>query len=118
MATIRAFFPQIRALFSNFRIRAGETSPPSSPLVTRLYYLLIFTLVVILTLHYQVFDFSSLFLHQFFFPHNFSIVTVNCNNQEKIQSNEFDRHNLYLSTLIGYRFLASIFLFRSLSIKT
>ena len=29
MTTIRAFFPQIRALFSNFRKRAGETFPPS-----------------------------------------------------------------------------------------
>ena len=28
MTTIKAFFPQIRALFSNFRKRAGETSPP------------------------------------------------------------------------------------------
>ena len=30
--TIRAFFPQIRALFSNFRKRTGQTSspPPSS----------------------------------------------------------------------------------------
>ena len=33
--TIRAFFLQIRALFSNFQKRAGETSP-LSPLVTRL----------------------------------------------------------------------------------
>ena len=37
MATIRAFFPQIRILFSNFRKRAGETYPPSPPpLVTHL----------------------------------------------------------------------------------
>ena len=28
MTTIRAFPPQIRALFSNFRKRAGETSSP------------------------------------------------------------------------------------------
>ena len=35
MTTIRAFFLQIRALFSNFRERAVETSP-LSPLVTRL----------------------------------------------------------------------------------
>ena len=35
MTTIRAFFLQVRALFSNFRKRARETSPPS-PLVTRL----------------------------------------------------------------------------------
>ena len=36
MATIRAFFPQIRVLFSNLRKRAGETYPPSPPLVTHL----------------------------------------------------------------------------------
>ena len=37
MTTIRAFFLEIRALFSNFRKRAGETSPlPPPPLVTRL----------------------------------------------------------------------------------
>ena len=37
MTTIRAFFPQIRALFSNFRKRARETSPPLLPLLfTRL----------------------------------------------------------------------------------
>ena len=36
MTTIRAFFLQIRALFSNFQKRAGETSP-LPPLVTRLY---------------------------------------------------------------------------------
>ena len=31
MTTIRAFFLQIRALFSNFRKKAGETSPPAPP---------------------------------------------------------------------------------------
>ena len=40
MTTIRAFYPQIRALFSDFRKRARETSlpppPPHPPLVTRL----------------------------------------------------------------------------------
>ena len=36
MTTIRAFFLEIRALFSNFRKRAGETSPLPPPLVTRL----------------------------------------------------------------------------------
>ena len=36
MTTIRAFFLQIRAIFSNFRKRAAETSPPASPPVTRL----------------------------------------------------------------------------------
>ena len=36
MTTIRAFFLQIRALFSNFRKRAGDTlPPPSSPLWLR-----------------------------------------------------------------------------------
>ena len=35
MTTIREFFPQIRALFSNFWKRTGETSP-LPPLVTRL----------------------------------------------------------------------------------
>ena len=35
MTVIRAFFPKIRALFSKFRKRAGETSP-LSPLVTRM----------------------------------------------------------------------------------
>ena len=37
MTTIRAFFLQIRALFSNFRKRAGETfpPPPPSPLLLR-----------------------------------------------------------------------------------
>ena len=36
MTTIKAFFPQIRALFSNFRKRARETSPsPSSPFYLR-----------------------------------------------------------------------------------
>ena len=29
MATIRVFFLQIKIRFSNFRKRAGETSPPS-----------------------------------------------------------------------------------------
>ena len=38
MTTFRAFFLQIRALFSNFRKRAGETSPPSPPLVKRLLH--------------------------------------------------------------------------------
>ena len=37
MTTIRSFFPQIRALFSNFWKRAGETSSYSLPLVTRLH---------------------------------------------------------------------------------
>ena len=36
MTTIRAFFLQIRALFPNIRKRAGETSSPSPPLITRL----------------------------------------------------------------------------------
>ena len=35
MTIMRTFFPKIRALFSKFRKRAGETSPP--PLVTCLY---------------------------------------------------------------------------------
>ena len=37
MTSIRVFFLQIRKIFSNFWKRAGETSPPSPPLVTRLY---------------------------------------------------------------------------------
>ena len=36
MTTIRAFFLQIRALFSNFQKRAMEIYPPPSPLVMRL----------------------------------------------------------------------------------
>ena len=36
MTTIRAFFLQIRALFSNFQKRAGETSPPCPLLVMHL----------------------------------------------------------------------------------
>ena len=31
MTTIRAFFLQVKPLFSNFRKRAGETSPPLPP---------------------------------------------------------------------------------------
>ena len=47
MTTIRAFFLQIRTLFSNFRKRAGETRPrpPLPTLVTRLH----------LSLYYVVF---------------------------------------------------------------
>ena len=37
MTTIRAFFLQIRALFSGFRKRVGETSTPLPPLVTCLH---------------------------------------------------------------------------------
>ena len=36
MTTINVFFPQIRALFSHFWKRAGDTCPPLPPLVTRL----------------------------------------------------------------------------------
>ena len=40
MTIIRAFFLQIRVIFSNFQKRAGETSPPlPPPLVTRLVLL-------------------------------------------------------------------------------
>ena len=47
MTTIRAFFLQIRTLFSNFRKKAGETSLPTPlpTLVTRLH----------LSLYYVVF---------------------------------------------------------------
>ena len=41
MITIRVFFLQIRELFSNFRKRAGETSSPPPPLVTRLDWMLV-----------------------------------------------------------------------------
>ena len=37
MNLIRAFLPKIRALFFKFWKRAGETSSPQPPLVTRLY---------------------------------------------------------------------------------
>ena len=36
MTAIKAFFPKIRALFSNFRKRAGKISSPLLPLVRRL----------------------------------------------------------------------------------
>ena len=36
MNLVRTFFPKIRAFFFKFWKRAGETSPHSSPLVTRL----------------------------------------------------------------------------------
>ena len=50
MTTIRAFFLQIRALFSDFRKREGETSlpPPHPPLVTRVTVLIQKFLVQIL----------------------------------------------------------------------
>ena len=31
MTAVRTVFPKIRAIFSNFRKSAGETSPPSPP---------------------------------------------------------------------------------------
>ena len=40
--TIRAFFLQIRALFSNFRKRAGETSPPPHLQLRAWMYLILF----------------------------------------------------------------------------
>ena len=55
----------------------------------------------------------------FFFPHSFSVITVNCNNRGRIQINEFERHSLpYLLTPISKPFLVSIYLFCSPPIKS
>ena len=40
MTAIRAFFPKIRTLFSNFEQRAGETSPLPSSYAPALSYLI------------------------------------------------------------------------------
>ena len=40
MTAIRAFFPKIRTLFSNFEKRAGETSPLPSSYASTLSYLI------------------------------------------------------------------------------
>ena len=40
--------------------------------------------------------FFKLCFAPFFFPHSFSVVTVNCDNRGRIQINEFERHSLPL----------------------
>ena len=40
--------------------------------------------------------FFKLYFVPFFFPHSFSVVTVNCDNRGRIQINEFERHSLPL----------------------
>ena len=40
--------------------------------------------------------FFKLCFVSFFFSHSFSVVTVNCDNRERIQINEFERHSLHL----------------------
>ena len=50
MTKIRAFFIQIRVLFSNFRKRTGETSP-LHPLVTRVNIFKLNNRVLLLTLN-------------------------------------------------------------------
>ena len=55
----------------------------------------------------------------FFFPHSFSVVTVNCDNRGEFKSmNSSGIVYTYLSTPIGNLFLVSIFLFCSLLIKS
>ena len=40
--------------------------------------------------------FFKLYFVPFFFPHSFSVVTVNCDNRGRIQINEFEWHSLPL----------------------
>ena len=40
--------------------------------------------------------FFKLYFVPFFFPHSFSVVTVNCDNRGRIQINEFEQHSLPL----------------------